>query len=173
MISRGYLRGVAKLNTVSNVLRYNYEVMSAKTDKGNALSADEKHAFNELITRVTPIREALDAYIKREKAKLSKRDLLTMYSKADTYNRVVSKHLGYLGQNLEIMHIINNKRKVKAYDLDIIALYMLDKLDFKSNIDLIEVARFISDSFNLNFREKMCDRFEHIAKVNSILMEMN
>ena len=167
MISRGAVKYVAKLFAIRGLFEYSYKATLKNAEDENI--ANEMELINE---RVAPIRDELKDYIIRVTKGFSDKDIDLILKKSSHIDHVLNNTLGYMGAGLNISKMINKNRNVKGWDLDIIALYLLERVvkdDFKiPSSEILETARFINSRYDLDNNDKFQDRLAHIGRVNWI-----
>ena len=170
MVSRGKIKKIGKLIAIKSLMKYSQEEIIKK------VTQDTIDNIRAIDNELEPIRNELDRYIKENTKGFNDSDFKALHSKARHYSTVLNNHLGYLGAGLSIVDIINKNRDIRAWDLDIIALYLLDKIigdNFGiSSSELLRVARYISSLYDLDNNSKFKDRIAHIGRANTILMYM-
>lgn len=171
MISKGYIKEIAKFVSIQALFRFSYETTRANR---HLATPEEQAILGNIEERLSYIRDALDEYIKVKTQKLSDADFKVLKSKSISINHIIANHLGYMGIETNLYGVINRKRDVKAWDLDIIALYLLDKIiddDFpKTSEYILSVARYINSCYNGDMKKKFRDKLEHIGRANTIEM---
>ena len=173
MVSRGKLTYIAKLIAIKGLFRYSKEMSNRES-----MTHKEKALMNEIDNELEPIILSLDNYVKAQTENLKPNDIKVLEGKTHRVNTVLNNTLGYMGAGAgdAIVELANKKRNVKAWDMDIISLYLLSGVmngDIGvSDSELLRIARFINNKYDLDNSLKFRDRLAHIGRVNTILLEL-
>ena len=170
-ISKGYIRTVAKLLAVKGLMDFSHNRTQERLDK---LSEGDREATRDIENELSPIRDYLKEYTHKMVKNFSQSHFKALKSYGNRLDRILNDRLGYMGAGLNIVKIINHKRNIKGYDLDIIALYLLERIapnDFKySSEKILQIARYINGKYDIDNSAKIKDRIAHIGKVNSLIV---